>query len=128
MSTSSDLVERFVNALMHIDVATLRTCLAPDARFWVNIGPAEFTIDQRLGVLELEGQHLAEHTAEDIHVTTTEHGFVVQLVTVGTTTGGEALRVAVCLVATVNDGLITRVDEYADSEAAKPLLRALYGD
>ncbi|MSO78281.1 MAG: nuclear transport factor 2 family protein [Acidimicrobiia bacterium] len=127
MSTTSDLAERFVKALMTIDVDTLRTCLAPDARFWVNIGPTEFTIDQRLGALELEGQHLAEHGVEDVRITSTEYGFVVQLVTVGTTTGGEALRVAVCLVATVNDGLITRVDEYADSEAAKPLLRALYG-
>jgi ketosteroid isomerase-like protein len=128
MSTSGDLAERFVNSLMDIDVDELRTCLAPDARFWVNIGSAEFTVDQRLGVLELEGQHLAEHGVQDVQITSTEHGFVVQLVTVGTTTGGDALRVPVCLVATVNDGLVTRVDEYADSEAAKPLLRALYGD
>ena len=127
MSTAGDLAERFVDAIMHVDVDALRACLAPDARFWVNIGSAEFTIDQRLGVLELERQHLAEHSAEDVCVTGTEQGFVAQLVSVGTTTGGEAMRVAVCLVATVTDGLITRVDEYADSEAAKPLLRALYG-
>jgi ketosteroid isomerase-like protein len=127
MSGSSDLAERFVDAVMHVDVDRLRACLAPDAVFWVNIGPSEFTLEQRLAVLELEGQHLAEHSAEDVRVTTTEHGFVAQLVSVGTTTGGESLRVEVCLVAKVHEGLVTRVDEYADSEAAKPLLRALYG-
>lgn len=127
MSTPKDLAERFVKSLMNIDVAALRTCLAPDARFWVNIGPSEFSVDERLAVLELEGQHLAEHGVEDVQITSTERGFVVQLVTVGKTTAGDALRVAVCLVATINDGLVTSVDEYADSEAAKPLLRALYG-
>jgi ketosteroid isomerase-like protein len=127
MSASNDLASRFVDAVMHVDVDRLRACLAPDAVFWVNIGPSEFTIDQRLQVLELEGQHLAEHSAEDVRITPTERGFVAQLASVGTTTGGEAMRVEVCLVATVDDGLITRVDEYADSEAAKPLLRALYG-
>ncbi len=127
MSTSSDLAGRFVDAIMHVDIDGLRACLAADARFWVNIGPSEYTIEQRLAVLELEREHLAEHVAEDIRVTSTENGFVAQLVSVGTTTSGEAMRVAVCLVATVTDGLITRVDEYADSEAAKPLLRALYG-
>jgi ketosteroid isomerase-like protein len=127
MSTPAELAHQFVDAIMNVDVDGLRACLAPDARFWVNIGPREFSIDERLAVLDLERQNLAEHEAQDTRVTPTERGFVAQLVSVGTTTAGDALRVDVCLVATVTDGLITRVDEYADSQAAKPLLRALYG-
>ena len=127
MSTRPDLARQFVDAIMRVDVDALRECLAPGARFWVNIGPSEFSTDERFAVLELERQHLAEHDAQDIRVTPSDTGFVAQLVSVGTTTSGEHLRVAVCLVATVADGRITRVEEYADSEAAKPLLRALYG-
>jgi len=127
MSAPTDLARQFIDAIMRVDVEALRGYLAPEARFWVNIGPSEFSIDERLAVLDLELQNLAEHEAQDIHVTPTESGFVAQLVSVGTTTTGEQMRVAICLVATVADGRITRVDEYADSEAAKPLLRALYG-
>ena len=127
MSSSTELAGKFVDAIMHVDVEALRTCLAPDARFWVNIGPSDYSVDERLAVLELERQHLAAHAAEDLRVTPTERGFVVQVVSVGTTTKGDSMRVAVCLVATVEHGLITRVDEYADSAAAKPLLRAISG-
>ena len=126
MSTP-ELARRFVDAVMNVDLDGLRACLAPDARFWVNIGPTEYSVDERLAVLELERQNLREHRADDVRVTQTGRGFVAQLVSVGTTTGGERMRVAVCLVATVDHGLVTRMDEYADSEAAKPLLRAIYG-
>jgi ketosteroid isomerase-like protein len=125
--SSTDLAPRFVEAVTRVDLDALRACLAPDARFWVNIGPSEYSVDERLAVLELERQNLREHDAIDVCITPTDHGFVAQLTSVGTTTGGDSMRVCVCLVATVDNGLITRVDEYADSAAAAPLIRAISG-
>ena len=126
MSTA-DLARRFVDAIDRVDLDALRSHLAPDARFWVNIGPTEYSADERLAVLDLERQNLRDHRTDDVRITVTDSGFVAQLTSLGTTTTGEAMRVAVCLVATVVDGRITRVDEYADSAAAAPLIRALYG-
>jgi ketosteroid isomerase-like protein len=126
--SSTDLAQRFVDAIARVDLDALRTCLAPDARFWVNIGPSEYSAHERLAVLELERQNLREHNAADVRITATDAGFVAQLTSTGTTTAGESLRVCVCLVATIADGVITRVDEYADSAAAAPLIRAIYGE
>lgn len=121
------LADRFVDALERIDLEALRTCLAPAARFWVNIGPTEYSVDERFAVLALEEQHLREHRLEDVRVTVTERGFVLQFTSAGALVDGETVRVAVCLVATVADGLVTRVDEYADSAAAAPLIQAVFG-
>ncbi|MEX0665286.1 MAG: nuclear transport factor 2 family protein [Acidimicrobiia bacterium] len=123
----SELAERFVDAVTRVDLDALCVCLAPGARFWVNIGPSEYSADERLAVLELERQNLREHRAEDVRITATDEGFIAQLTSIGTTTRDESMRVAVCLIASVADDLITRVDEYADSAAAAPLIRAIYG-
>jgi ketosteroid isomerase-like protein len=125
--STAELAQRFVDAIARVDLDELQACLAPDARFWVNIGPSDYSADERLAVLDLERQNLREHGADDVRITTTDAGFVAQLTSTGTTTAGESLRVCVCLVATVADGAITRVDEYADSAAAAPLIRAIYG-
>jgi len=124
----STLAERFVAALAALDLDEVRACLAPGAMFWVNIGPTEHTAEQRLAVLELERHHVATHEALEHRITPTDHGFVVQMTSTGTTTSGRAMSVAVCLVVTVSGDQITRVAEYADSAAAAPLIEEIYGE
>jgi len=58
---------------------------------------------------------------EDVRCRVFDGGFVVQATTVGTSAGGEAVRVPTCLVVTVADGRIQRFEEYADSAAAQRL-------
>jgi ketosteroid isomerase-like protein len=126
--TNDALAMQFFEALGAADVGALRSLLAPDARFWVNIGPIDLSADQRLAVLELERTHLASFALHDLRFQTTGTGFVLQFTTDGTTTDGAELHIPACLVAEVDDdGRITRVDEYADSAPAKPLLRAISG-
>lgn len=126
--TNDAVAVQFFDALDAADVDTLRTLFAPDARFWVNIGSMELTADQRLAVLELERTHLKTFALRELRFHTTGTGFVLQFTTDATTTDGAELHIPVCLVAEVgDDGRITRVDEYADSAPAKPLLRAISG-
>jgi ketosteroid isomerase-like protein len=122
------LAAEFVEALAVTDATTLRGLLSPDARFWVNIGPASFSVDERLALLEHERSHLRALAFEDVRTLPTSSGFVVQATTVMRTVGGADLRVPVCLVATTDDGVIVRVDEYADSAPATPLLERMSGD
>jgi ketosteroid isomerase-like protein len=52
---------------------------------------------------------------------------VVQATARGVLHSGEAIEMALCAVVTANsDGQITRVEEYVDSGAAAPLLRAVF--
>jgi ketosteroid isomerase-like protein len=125
--TTDRVAAAFVNALSVPDVEALRSLLAPEARFWVNIGPATFSTEERLSLLEVERSHLRTLAFEDVRVHPTPTGFVVQLCTVATTSDGADLRIPVCLVATADDDVINRVEEYADSAPAGPLLALMHG-
>lgn len=125
--TTEHLAAIFVDALSVPDIDALRSLLAPDARFWVNIGPATFSTEERLALLEVERSHLRALDFEEVRVHPTPTGFVVQLTTVASTSDGTDLRIPVCLVATTEDDVITRVEEYADSAPAGPLLALMYG-
>jgi ketosteroid isomerase-like protein len=122
---NADLPSAFVAALADPDPSALRALLAPTARFWVNIGELELSTDQRLALLERERSHLRALEFEDVRTRAVSSGFVVQATTVMTTTDAAELRVPVCLVATTDDGVITAVDEYADSAAVAHLLELL---
>jgi len=126
MSTDR-LASAFVDALAVPDVDALRSLLAPDARFWVNIGPASFSADERFALLETERSHLRALEFDEVRTHPTPTGFVVQLTTTATTNDGTDLRIPICLVATTDDDVITRVDEYADSAPAAPLLDLMFG-
>jgi ketosteroid isomerase-like protein len=126
--TAVDVATRFVEALAGPDLDTLKALIASDARFWINIGPADLSRDERLAVLEVERAHLTTLAFDDVRVRPTTDGFVIQLTTSATTTDGIDLRIPVCLLVEVDpDGSIVRVDEYADSAPAAPLLRAVMG-
>ena len=126
MSTDR-LASAFVDALAVPDVDALRALVAPDAQFWVNIGPSSFSADERFALLATERSHLRALEFEDVRTHSTPTGFVIQLTTAATTNDGADLRIPVCLVATADDDVITRVDEYADSAPAAPLLDLMLG-
>jgi ketosteroid isomerase-like protein len=116
----------FVAALAGPDVGALRALLTPDAAFWVNIGSRSFSAEERFGLLEKERSHLRTLAFEEVRTHATPAGFVVQLTTVATTTDGADLRIPICLVATTDGDRVRRVEEYADSAAAAPLLHLMY--
>lgn len=58
---------------------------------------------------------------EEVKVEVFDGGWVFQGVTVGTNEHGAPVRIPVCLVARLQDGLIARFEEYADSRAFETL-------
>ena len=125
--TDRALADAFTAAIAHGDADGLRAVCAPDAVFWINLGPTEMPAAERLALVERERSHAQSIDAVDVRVTNTDEGFVVRQTTVVTMPSGDELRIPICLVATVHDGRVAHVDEYADSAAAAPLIAALFG-
>ncbi len=121
------LAERFVEAARAADADAYRSLCTPDSRHWVNIGPVEHSLDERVALLARERELLAEFDMVDVRVRDTDSGFVVQ----SDGTRHAAIRRddrdgAVCSRHLRRDDQITRVEEYVDSAAAAPLLRAVF--
>lgn len=123
----NELADRLLDAFGRYDAAALAPLLAPDMRRWVNITEQEQDAAATIAHLELEAKHIADARFEVRGQVTTDEGFVLQIVVEGTTTGGTPFSVPACLVVAVQDGLITRIDEYADIAAARPIIKAMFG-
>jgi ketosteroid isomerase-like protein len=115
------LVDRFVEALRTFDAETMTELLAPDAVAWRSIGDKDRTVDEVTAMLHVERELIASSTLRVRHQATTPDGFFVQLVLAGTTRGGAAFSIPICIVGHVADGRITAFDEYADEASLQPL-------
>jgi uncharacterized protein len=84
---------------------------APDVIVWHNNDNHEQHIDE----------NLTGKRYEEVRRQATSTGFVEQHVLRGTTKNGTELNVFACLVVTVENGRIARIDEYLDGNAVTPL-------
>jgi ketosteroid isomerase-like protein len=118
MATTNDslaLAERLIAAILAGDIDAVRAIYTPDARIWHNFDRIEQTVDENLRVLRWLVRNVRDLRYEDIRRQRTEEGFVQQHVLRGRTADGAELSVPGCLVCTVRDGRITRLEEYLDS-------------
>lgn len=120
------LAERLVAAVRAADLVAYRSLCTPDSRHWVNLGPVEHSLDERVALLARERALLAEFNMVDIRVHQTDVGFVLQSNAHGMLNSGETIEMALCAVVTCEGDQITRLEEYVDSAAAAPLLRAVF--
>lgn len=110
MSVADDLFA----AIEKGDVGAVRDLYAPDAVIWHNNDEVEQTVEQNLRVLQWVCDNLADRAYEDVRRHDFDGGFVQQHV-LRFTKDGERRGLPACIVATVADGRITRIDEYLDS-------------
>jgi len=110
MSVADDLFA----AIEKGDVEGVRRLYASDAVIWHNTDGIEQTVDQNLRTLQWVCDNLAERAYEDVRRTEFDDGFVQQHY-LRFTKDAERREVPACIVATVADGRITRIDEYLDS-------------
>jgi uncharacterized protein len=110
MSIADDLFA----AIEKGDVEGVRALYAPDAVIWHNNDEVEQTPEQNLAVLQWVCDNLADRAYEDVRRFEFDGGFVQQHV-LRFTKDGERRGLPACLVVRVEDGLITRIDEYLDS-------------
>ena len=110
-----EFAERFLGAIEHGDVATVRACYALDAKIWHNNDEIEQTVDQNVRVLEWFMRKLPDRRYRVIRRQALPDGFLQQHVLEATLPDGTPWRLPACVVVRIQDGLITRLDEYLDS-------------
>lgn len=126
MSDSSDemreLAGRFFAAVVAGDIDRVRAMYAPDAVIWHAYTNEEQSVEENLRTLAAVAKYVKGFGYDDVRCAATESGFVEQHVTRGVAPNGAAFTIPACIVCTVVDWRITRLDEYFDSAAAAPLL------
>jgi ketosteroid isomerase-like protein len=112
------LRDRFFAGVTSGDIDTVRACYAPDAVIWHNTDGIEQSVEANLRLLAWIARNVKEFRYEDVRWQPTPTGFVEQHLTCGTAPSGQPFSVPACIVCTVVDGRVTRVDEYLDSTQA----------
>lgn len=122
----ADVADRLVRALGSYDADALRPLLAPSARRWLNLGEVESGVDDLLATIELERSCIESPSLEVRRRFVADDGFVLLMTMTGRTTQGVDVRVPVALAVSVgDDGLIHRMDEYANFGDVRPILQAM---
>ena len=115
------LAERFVNAIESGDVAAVRACYAPDARIWHNFDEVEQTVDENIKVLNWFMTRLPDRRYRVLRRVALKDGFLQQHVLEATLPDGSSWKMFACVVTRLENGRITRLDEYIDSAQAAAL-------
>ena len=106
---------RFFGAVTSGDIDAVRACYAPDAVIWHNTDGVNQTVDENLRVLGWIAQNVRDFRYEDVRLEPTATGFVEQHMTCGTSPSGKPFAIPACIVCTIIDGRVSRLDEYLDS-------------
>ena len=105
-----------VRSIMSGDIETLRNHVySPDVVIWHNFDQIEQRLDDNMKVMAWMAKTLTTMSYDEIRVQVTPDGYVQQHVLRGTTKSGVAIEVPACLIVTISDGKITRLDEYLDT-------------
>lgn len=118
-----ELARRFVGAIERGDVDEVRACYHPDAQVWHNNDGIEQTVDENMKVLTWMARTLATRRYRVIRLEALPDGFLQQHVLEATLPDGTKWAMDACVVVRIENGLITRLDEYLDS-AQSGALRA----
>jgi ketosteroid isomerase-like protein len=115
MPTHLEVCEQLFAAIMRGDIDVVRGIYAPDAVIWHNNDQIEENPETNLRTLSWVTRNIKDLRYEDIRRQETATGFVQQHVLRGIAPNGAALEIPACIVCQVNDGRITRLEEYLDS-------------
>jgi len=116
-----NFAERFVGAIQSGDVKTVRECYAPDAKLWHNTDNIEQTVDDNMKVLGWFIDKLPDRHYRVIRREALKDGFLQQHVLEATLPDGTPWKMSACVVVKMENGVITRLDEYLDSAEGKAL-------
>lgn len=117
------LATELLAAITSTDIDALRRIYSPDVKIWHNFDQIEQSLDDNLKVMNWMGKRLSGMSYEEIRRQPTPTGYVQQHVLRGTAPDGSKLEMPACLVVTIEDERITRLDEYLDPAGAAALSR-----
>lgn len=112
------LADELFAAIAVNDLDALRDRVySPDVVVWHNNDNHEQRIDENLKVLGWLARKISDRRYEEIRRQVTPTGFVEQHVLRGTAPNGFEMNVSACLVVTIENERVVRIDEYIDSAA-----------
>ena len=115
------MARQLIAAITAGDVAAVDALYHDDAVVFQNTSGQTLSKRKMLGVIRFLATGVSELHYEDVRVQPTPTGFVQQHVLCCRSAAGVEVRAHACLVATVEDGRIRRLDEYLDAAAIAPL-------
>ncbi|WP_374346322.1 nuclear transport factor 2 family protein [Phenylobacterium sp.] len=113
--------KKFVGAIQSGDTATVRACYHPDAKLWHNNDGVEQTVDQNMKVLDWFIRALPDRNYRVLRLEALPDGFMQQHVLEATLPDGTKWAMDACVVVKMENGVITRLDEYIDSAKSAQL-------
>lgn len=116
------LGREFARARESCDLAALRECLAPEVAVYSNTSPWPTDREQLLSLVRNRDERLDQSRIEVVRLDELADGFLLEEVLHGTNADGHRIAVPGCIIATCEDGRITRLSQYNDSEAGTLLL------
>ena len=97
----------------------------PGALVWYNFSEQQRPFSDAIEQASIAASIIPDLHAEDIRITQTDRGLLVQHVACCTLPDGSVARVPTCIVFIVEDGLITAADEYVTESRSAPIAEAL---
>jgi ketosteroid isomerase-like protein len=122
MSDHLELAERFFTAIEAGDIAAVKEIYAPGAAIWHNTDGIVQDRDDNARTLTWVTTNLQGMAYTEVRRSATDDGFVQQHVLVATNRAGARVEVPACIVVTIADGHITRLDEYIDSASVAKIM------
>jgi uncharacterized protein len=113
----NELADRLLVAIITADEAAMREVYAPDAAIWHNFDEKDQTVDENVLTLHDLHRRVANLAYTEIRRSLATDGFVQQHVLTGQARAG-AVRIPAMIRFTVEDGRITRLEEYLDTRQA----------
>lgn len=118
------IADALFTAIERGDIDAVAALYAPDVVVWHNTDAIAQDRDTNLRTLGWVTRHLDDRRYEEIRRYSIPTGFVQQHVLRATTGGGRRVAVPVCMVVTIEDGLISKIEEYLDSAHVAELTRS----
>jgi len=113
---SLEVADRLFKAIERGDVKAITDIYAPHTKIWHNFDNLAQSVDENLAVLNWVVANIAEISYTEIQRQPTPTGFVQQHVLRGKVkASGKEIAIPACIVCKVENGRITRLDEYLDS-------------
>jgi ketosteroid isomerase-like protein len=116
------VAERFFAAIEAGDAEAARDLYAPDAQIWHNTDGITMRPEDNLKTLAWMARNLPDLQYTQVRRSATVDGFVQQHVLVATNRAGRRIEVPACIVIVIEDGRITRLDEYLDSASVAAIM------
>lgn len=120
--TLPDIAHRFYDAIQSGDVAAASACFLPDAKIWHNYDNAEQSVEENMALLAIMVEHCAARDYRVHRMEPTSDGYLQRHTLSLTTQSGKAVTTEALALVTVEQGLISYIEEFLDPA---PVIEAL---